>query len=115
MTSEQGLRSVGASASPFLLVPGPKGEILKHRVSARALCVLLPVCATAFIVHCRVHLCMPSGGWRVVGGGSRGDAGPFMVAAGLDLSRGGGCRGLVPSWPREVSGQWSQHLVRCPA
>lgn len=70
---------------------GLKEEIVKHRVSARTFYVLLPVCAAAFIARPRVCLFLPSGGWRVVGGRSCGNAGLFVMAAGLDLPRGGGC------------------------
>lgn len=34
-----------------------------------------------------------------------------MVAAGLDLSREGGCQGLGLSWFSDVPGQWAQDLV----
>lgn len=74
-----------------LILLGLKEEIIKHGVSARTFCVLLPVCAAAFIACPRIYLFLPSGGWRVVGGRSCGNAGLFVMAAGLDLSRGGGC------------------------
>lgn len=65
---------------------------------------------------CVCLFCIPfssqgSGGWRVVGGGSCGNAGLLVTAAGLDLSGEGASRGLDPSWFREVPGQQAQHLV----
>ena len=110
---EQGLKDLWcASVSHLLIFLGLKEEILRCRVPAQTFCVLLPVCVSAFFAHPRVHLLLPSGGWRVIGGGSCGNAGLLVMAAGLDLSRHGGCRGLGPSWFREVPGQWAQHLVR---
>lgn len=79
-------------------------EMLGYRVSA-------PHCAVVFVAHPKVHLFLLSGGWRVVGDGSCENAGLFVMAAGLDLSREEGCRGLGPSSLREVPGQWAQHLV----
>lgn len=104
---EQGLRTFGvASVSPLLILLGLKEEILRCRATAQTFCVLL-ACASSW--H---SLLIPgSGGWRAVGGGSCGNAGLLVTAAGLDLSGEGASRGLDPSWFREVPGQQAQHLV----
>lgn len=95
MTFEQDLRDLWCAPVSHLILLGLKEEIMKHRVSARTFCVLLPECAAAFIAHPSVYLFLPSGGWRVVGGRLCGSAGLFVMAVRLDLSRGGGCQGLT--------------------
>lgn len=85
------------------------------RVTAQTFCVL-PVCASsAFLAHPRVHLFLPSGGWRVVGGRSCGNAGLLVMAAGLDLSGEGGSRGLDPSGSEKSLGSRPSTWYGCSA
>lgn len=76
---------------------------------ARGLCSNLlcpaPCMCAAFLCFCLLE----AGVW--LRGGLCGNASLFTMTAVLDLSRGGACQGLVPSWFREVSGQWARHLV----
>lgn len=74
------------------------------RVTAQTFSIL-PVCASsAFLAHPRVHLFLPSEGWRVVAGRSCGNAGLLVTAAGLGLSGEGDSQGLDPSGSEKCLG-----------